>query len=470
MINLILLSIFVSARQFSVLKGNKFVCILYAYISVLILIWLIENTFIHISPAFDNQVIFSNYLSFLVIVMLCVPKPDSLTYKVTDGLLFISVFAIAAINSARTGILVLCVAGIIIVIQHYATYLNKKLVLAFFSATLICGLFFLKFSSSLGRYFILKNSLALVAKYPFGGVGLNHFSFHYNLQQAEYFEKNNGTEIEKYLADNIYTPNNEILQLLIELGGICFILIFLFWLKVIYEDLKSAKKNRPSSYIWYTSVLILFLISYPLHNSIFAYTLLISWFFLPTITPPKQVYLSPKKISFVLALPLLILISCLSFYVIQFKHLNEWKNTEYNDDISEFSYKKYDAIEPGIYYNDKFLFKYSQVLYSGGQFTKAESTLNKLLKYRCSIFFLIYRSDIEFAAHHYQEAEKTLKLAINIAPNKFITRSKMMYYYLNTKDTLQAKKQAALILKLPVKVSSQIITDIKGQCVSLLKN
>ena len=74
-----------------------------------------------------------------------------------------------------------------------------------------------KKDSADGRILIYKLSFKMFMDNPFLGAGFNCFEAHYNLYQADYFQKYNDARA-AWLADDISVAYNEIIQSLAELG------------------------------------------------------------------------------------------------------------------------------------------------------------------------------------------------------------------------------------------------------------
>lgn len=141
--------------------------------------------------------------------------------RIICGFASLLILGIAFLNNART-----CwIASIIVILVYIGLSKNvhkglkiKSIITFIVIAILLFGLaYFLKKDSADGRILIYKLSFKMFMDNPFLGVGFNCFEAHYNLYQADYFQKYNDSRA-AWLADDISVAYNEIIQSLAELG------------------------------------------------------------------------------------------------------------------------------------------------------------------------------------------------------------------------------------------------------------
>jgi len=125
-------------------------------------------------------------------------------------------------------------------------------------------LYHLKKDSADGRLLIARVSMGMVKGSPVFGNGISGFRAEYLNQQADYFRTHSDSTWAD-LADDVESPFNEFLKVLIE-QGIAGVLLFSYLLYSLFE--KGAAKN-PHCYILQSIVLFILifgLFSYPLDN------------------------------------------------------------------------------------------------------------------------------------------------------------------------------------------------------------
>jgi len=142
---------------------------------------------------------------------------------------------------------------------------KQKIVVGFFLAILITGLYFYKKDSANGRLLIWRCSWEMIKEKPLTGYGQGGFKANYMNYQAVYFEKHPDSK-QALLADNISRPFNEYIGLLVNYGLVGFLLFLLcvFYLIIAF---KRIKEKTILSYIaiWSLIAIAVFaFFSYPL--------------------------------------------------------------------------------------------------------------------------------------------------------------------------------------------------------------
>ena len=108
----------------------------------------------------------------------------------------------------------------------------------------------MKRDSADGRLLVWKVSASMIAEHPMGcGYGL--FPKHYNLQQAEYFHEEHGTETERRNASFIYMAYNDFLEHGVEGGVIGMLFLMGFYVLIIKDSPLPSKGGRCLSAVLY---------------------------------------------------------------------------------------------------------------------------------------------------------------------------------------------------------------------------
>ena len=101
----------------------------------------------------------------------------------------------------------------------------------------------MKRDSADGRLLVWKVSASMIAEHPMGcGYGL--FPKHYNLQQAEYFHEEHGTETERRNASFVYMAYNDFLEHGVEGGVIGMLFLIGFYVLIIKDSPLPSKGGR----------------------------------------------------------------------------------------------------------------------------------------------------------------------------------------------------------------------------------
>ncbi|MBO5642283.1 MAG: O-antigen ligase family protein [Prevotella sp.] len=108
----------------------------------------------------------------------------------------------------------------------------------------------MKRDSADGRLLVWKVSASMIAEHPMGcGYGL--FPKHYNLQQAEYFHEEHGTETERRNASFVYMAYNDFLEHGVEGGVIGMLFLMGFYVLIIKDPPLPSKGGRCLSAVLY---------------------------------------------------------------------------------------------------------------------------------------------------------------------------------------------------------------------------
>ncbi|WP_146166443.1 hypothetical protein ABZR88_14925 [Mucilaginibacter yixingensis] len=466
-LQLINLTFFLSANALSCFSNRFFIHTAIGYWLLLVILIITYQKSDWVKYSFDNVVILSNYLTFIAACVFSLNYSDKYLPKWVVLLLWgINVLLCISVG-ARASIvaLIFMPAAMFLATEKRKTV---KLSVAFISLCgLICIVSLFKTNSSLGRLFILKNTGNIIRQHALKGVGLNRFPGFYNLEQAAYFRSGQGTYTQKYLADTVYTSNNEFLQLTAETGVIAMI-ISVFFFTIAYQEIRTNNNGISTSrLIWYIAVLVLSLSSYPLRNFMFGNALLTFWVLEHN---PRKITLKAVTSGVYVYATAVLLVALLSVQLAQLAVRSEWKRVDDNEEIGDDIFRKYNAIYSKIYYDETFLLQYFHLAKLDSDEGKPGELINKLISNKYSITYLIYRAEVEASHKLNREAINTLHDAINISPYKFIPRYALVKLLISNHDLPAAQKEAQIVLNLPVKVPSARVDTIKDHCRRILNS
>ncbi|MEO6522078.1 MAG: O-antigen ligase family protein [Mucilaginibacter sp.] len=431
--------------------------LVFGFVFFLFILTISYNHFKFLAFIFDNIIILSNYLSLVTCSFLVLNHKKKIIHNSLCFLCWALILCLCIFNMARTSVVVLVLTATFIIFEQYNIKFTT-LFRVFIPAIVIVTAVTFKQNSSAGRAFILKRTVDIIREYPMAGVGLNRFPYFYNKAQENYFKNGKATPNEIFLADNVFTANNEFLQSLSEFGIWIFLIFSIGLFVVLRQEFLKRDNNIRLCTLWYMMVAILLLFSYPLRNFQFATTILLFWL---SYQPQK---FSVRKHLFIARATMLSLL-LFSFYTVcgQFRLITVWKAIDDSSDI-EVSVVEYGNLEKQLNYNEAFLLKYYQLLFAFSELEEAEKVLGKVIVNNYSIPLLIRRSEIEKALNKKQEAVNTLRHAVNIAPGKFLPRYELVKQLLYNRDSLKANLEASDILALPIKVHSPKIDEIRNNC------
>lgn len=118
--------------------------------------------------------------------------------------------------------------------------------------------------------------------------------------------------------------------------------------------------------------------------------------------------------------------------------------------------------------NGLFLYNYASELNFIDRNTESNSLFVEASHFMNDIDLQLQMADNYQKMKQYKEAEKCLKMASNMIPNRFIPLYRLANLYNETNDTVKAKVIAQMIINKPVKVLSPEVILIKSDMKELL--
>ena len=349
-------------------------------------------------------------------------------------------------------------------VKTYIVKNRKKCVFIVFVVLLlfavgVFGTYHLKKDSADGRTFIWKNTIELIKQKPFG-VGLGHFSGSYGHIQATYFESGNGTADEERVADCPEYAFNEYLQICAEQG----IAVFLLFAGIVsYSLFIGFKRKKIAATSSFVALLIAASVSYPFSVLPF---LIVFVFLLALINKEEKGVLIPKPVSILFAGCCLIIVSlCLYNRYPTYNAYKKWKTLS-------FTYKYGDTKQASNGYRDlypylsdqiRFLFEYAQCLSKSEQYEASNQVLEKAVKISCDPMLYNIMGKNYQALKEYDSAEKSLKKASLIVPNRIYPYYLLMKLYVETGEETKAIVTARIVLTKEPKVQSTAVREMREE-------
>jgi len=433
-----------------------------------------------------NKSIFSILLASQIVFILPLwlfSRNSNTRFRLVTWICFVVIVAsllLLGFTKGRAGWIGLLLAVFYIVYQYLLNTAVKKTVLylLFPLFSIITSLLFLyKTDSSNGRLLIYKVSSNILRDNWLFGIGHGQFKVQYNEYQAAYFSTHSIDSKEALLADNSFYAFNDFLQLFIENGliGLLIVAVALYFFGV---QIKRTKTNIKNKYLFTASVASLICI---FSSSLFSYSLQIFPVAIQAILCLSIInsYPSQQKPSidfsersrkiliaglFFLSVVLLIHFSFYFAYKTKSGQAFELKRTGFKQQ----SIKKYQVLNNSYIKDGNVLYLYAQELYFSNQLEKAAKILNTGKRYYSSNEVYKLSAAIENELQNYSKAEKDYKTAIYMVPNRMISRSNLLYFYLERKDTANAIYWANSIIYMPVKIPTKNTSIIQQKTKEIL--
>jgi tetratricopeptide (TPR) repeat protein len=339
-------------------------------------------------------------------------------------------------------------------------------------------LFQIKKLSALGRVLKWEITMEHIGDHFWLGEGLGRFTWRYPQWQATYFELHTLPKQEYLLsAGESYILFNEYLQLFKSVGLLGFVL-FLVCLYYFFKSKSSKYKNSlNATKATVIAILSCGFTSYPLHVTSFLFLLAFCFAYAANVRDnslsfERPLYLSRiKKSCFFISL---LVLSCYAT-IISLKGAiakYKWDMLRENTSITRAEAKNnFLALYSVLKHDGKFLTEYGEYLsLSSADCGDAVKVFEK-----AKIYFLS-RKTVESTAYaywqikNYSKAEENFKWLSNFLPNHFGPKYELFKIYLEIGDYQKAKQTADIILKMPVKIPSETVEQIKKEVYAWSKN
>lgn len=355
---------------------------------------------------------------------------------------------------------------------------RNKLAIVCSGLLLFVLLLYAKKDSSSGRLLIYNIATKIFSDNYLWGVGWGNYKAQHNLYQSAHFAISDIDSANAILADNTFYAFNDLWQLLIEIGTIRFVRALSVAALLIYFLLKNFIVRQGGKHIFQGAVAGLIsifaasLFSYPFQ--IFATTAL-------AVLCVVLILLSiqPKTASPAFTNPVLRALQAASvlgvvfifFQAVQDYHIHQHSKEAF--ELSQSGFKKeaafvYAQLEKDYPGEFNFLYPYAQLLYYQNRLMEAQIVVAKAKRLFTDNDLYKLSGTIEYELGNYKQAEKDFKTALYMVPNRMRSRFELFNFYLNRKDTTQAKQWGNSILTMPVKIPSETTQNIQKQVQAMM--
>lgn len=401
-----------------------------------------------VTGSFKNPAPLAGYIGACLILIV---EFMSLCYKENRKTIFTllipaaaSISGIIILSYSRAAWIALLISLIHLLARHRKIRYRHLFPVAVLCLSCLAALYFLKKESADARLFIWKNSGQLLHTSPLTGSGVNTFASRYMYTQAEYFANHPDSPYKLKASDNSHAFN-EYLRIIVEYGIIGLILLFLLF--------RSMSFFHPVLSFY----CIFAFFSYPLE--ITPIILLVT--VMAASYPGKNICYYPRYILITICLSA----SCLlSYRAWRFKS----EERELKSMIHEYGCLPGAGLEDKLfgYYpcyknNHIYIASCAMQFYKNKSYPKAEVMLR-----RASVLFpssrILY--DLGNCCHRlqkYEEAERFLSIACDMAPGHVLPQYYLFRHYVETGQTHKALNSAHTIIHSKFKQEGSTALQVK---------
>ena len=329
-----------------------------------------------------------------------------------------------------------------------------------FIVLFIIMLYQYKKDSSDGRLFIYHNTIEMIKVKPLFGFGFDTYKSEYLKYQEAYFETHPDDTRNAYLADNTRNAFNDYLCIWAECGILGFLGAFL----IVFFILKSVNKNNLPFFSSIVVILVSALFSYPLSVPYILLNLIVFTAELENLAEnsenAKYEMQVPKILKgiFVFLLSMILVLSTINMSL-----YNKWNQAYLRVRVLDMSgFNKYGKIYNFMSGNGGYLFNYGSELIVAGNYELGIKILESSKFYFNDNFLHLYLGNAYCAIGAYDKAESCYFQSINMVPNRFYPKYKLLLMYESTGQIFKMRNLAEQILSMEIKVPSKMVDEIRN--------
>lgn len=400
---------------------------------------------------FENPNVLSIHLCLLLPFVHDSKASVKVFFKIAFYFIEVASILIIVITGCRSGMMCLMIFLLLKTIKGKWKYIIAPLtlMLGVFLATIV------KQPSSLGRSFILRNTLELIKEAPLLGHGMNGFEREYMAKQAEYFQNHLDKDY-AMLADDISHPLNEFLMVGVNYGMLGMI-ILLFVVTFPLFKKKSLFFHFNTLWISLLFLLVFCFFSYPLYYPLPWFIIGLSWYVIG-----RDVI--ERLLARVRAVLLPFIMVSLIFVVGYIYLLIEWgcaSRTAKRGHSAEMMCT-YEQVYPYLAWRSTFLYDYAIESFFAGCNQQALHLVEECKQKQLSYDLILLEGDICRSLHQYDSALTYYNEAMCMCPVRFAPLYGKWQAYKEMHDVEKQDSIRNVILHKDVKVYSpelQIILE-----------
>ncbi|MDR2651283.1 MAG: O-antigen ligase family protein [Prevotellaceae bacterium] len=427
------------------------------------------NSF-RITGNFDNPAGFAVALTCVFPYVFYFFKNSRRTVRYIAALTVFVVFFTAILSGSRAAIVACIIVSVYFLFSEYSRLKLKKtlkILLVCVAIAIITGLYSMKKDSADGRLLIWQTTWNMIKDKPLAGHGYGAFNAQYMLYQAEYFDANPDSRYSE-LADNVLHPFNEYLLVLSEHGIVGLGIIVVLGLFVVRSYCRKPDCTKFIALMSLLSLAIFSCFSYPFKYPFSWITICLN---LVIICPATEIS-SRSRVYLIEALMSAVASGLLFTGIILTKAEIKW-NTIAHQSLAGKTTKvlpEYDKLYAYLNRNGLFLYNHAAELHEVKEYEKSLRVFDLCLKYYNDMDVQMLLADNYKESGRNDEAEKHLKLAAAMCPNRFMPLYRLVLLYKETNRNEEALALAQRIVDKKVKIPSSTVNAIKNKMLQLIEN
>ena len=408
-------------------------------------------------------------------LVLCLDKERNRLICWFAGLTAVVCTLTITFSGSRAGLLAICAAAAVVfafktkVLSFLKTYKWLWIVLIIVAAISSILLYRIKAGSANGRLFVWSICWDMIKERPLFGYGIGGIEKHYMDVQAAYFSMHQDSQY-VMLADNVTHPFNEYIKLTVNYGLVGLTIALCLLALTVKRLLNSRENVKVIGLAVTASVFVMCQFSYPFHYAAVWFISAIS--IIPAFfreSEDNKVWITPKYLR--VSLP--IMLSLLLVMVLRMMYLDlKWAEMSKRSlaGHTERMLPYYEKMKPQMKHNPLFLYNYAAELNYIGRYEESLTITEECREGWNDYDVQMLLADNLENIGQIDDAIDAYRHAEDMIPCRFEPLESMMTLYLERGDTLNAIKEAEVVISKPVKVQSFRVEQIKNAAKQLLSN
>ena len=436
-----------------------------------------QSSNFEVTGTLDNPNITAMVLCLSIPALIEIIRMTKKMYGYLCGFILVITGVSLLILQCRTAIVGVAVVVILYVFNSSKTIKLQQL--KYIKTISFCFLIFLsnafffiqhqKQASSDGRLTIWKISAEMISKKPISGYGYGLFQREYNLQQADYFNRELRPEQERMNAGFTGMAYNEYIEQTV-MGGLLGGLLFT---AMILSLLVAGWKNRNTTlapFIGVAAFAAMSLFNFTINSPMLLFTFMIYASVLLVQTSADSMtktYIIPKKVTLLCtSIGIVFIVLSIQKYNAQ-QELKVAKQMLQNGEINAAGVIL-DEIEPDISTSEAYYRTRTSYYLCHNDYDKALASTVQALSYASYPFLVMNAAELSVKLGKLDDVERYCKVASGIEPHVFRPRVMQMEMYVQTGQQLKANLIANDILTMKPKFMTEKVKIYKQLALRVL--
>lgn len=438
-----------------------------------------HSTFFTVTGTTDNPNIAAMFIALSIPACVTTTKMLKCGYRYVVIIMWIILITSLFVLQCRSALIGAGVIALVYMIVEWRgsilkiTGVYKALILTgiIISILFTVYLYQQKRASAYGRLTIWKISGEMIAQRPLSGYGYGFFQREYNLQQADYFNRESRSEEERKNARFTAMAYNEYIEQTI-MGGLPGGLLFISTLIILLWSGWQRKEENVAPLASIAAFAVMSIVNYTIQSPLLFFAFIIYATLLlaqKSSSVSTKTYIIPRKLAIAF---------CLTGIILTFSNLQKY-NAQKQLKIARDLMQKgvfgqaesiVGLIEKSISTSELFYRTKSELLARRHLYKEANLAMDQALQYTSTTNQLLTSAQLLEKLGDFSTAEHQYRLVCGIEPHQFRPRVLLMEMYLRRHQIEKARYMAYEIIRMKPKFNSEKVLQYKQYALKVINS